>query len=328
MRSRRKFTREFKEAAVRRLELGASMAEVARACEVSPNVLHRWRRELREQGGKAFPGEGQRRLEVKTPVADLERKIGRQALEIDFLQRCLQHVEEQRRLQALTSPQLACPYIEKEVTMATPIPLGRLCCMAGVSRAGFYRWQKAEVKPDADLALRDAMQRVALEWPAYGWRRMTAELRRRGWTVNHKRVRQLMRADNLLCLRRRKFQVATTDSTHARPVYPNLTGEMTVTEINQLWVADITYIRLETEFVYLAVVLDACSRRVIGWALDRTLEDELAQAALAMALDRPHGSAWLGAPLRPRRAVRLARLHRVAAGARHRHQHEPQRKPL
>lgn len=103
MRSRRKFTKEFKEAAVRRLELGASMAEVARACEVSPNVLHRWRRELRELRGKAFPGEGQRR-EVTTPVADLERKIGRQALEIDFLQRCLQHVEEQRRLQALTSP--------------------------------------------------------------------------------------------------------------------------------------------------------------------------------------------------------------------------------
>ncbi len=104
MRSRRKFTKEFKEAAVRRLELGASLAEVARACEVSPNVLHRWRRELRELGGKAFPGEGQRRLEVTTPVADLERKIGRQALEIDFLQRCLQHVEEQRRLQALISP--------------------------------------------------------------------------------------------------------------------------------------------------------------------------------------------------------------------------------
>lgn len=170
--------------------------------------------------------------------------------------------------------------------MATPIPLGRLCRMAGVSRAGFYRWQNPEIKPDSDMALRDEMQRVALEWPAYGWRRMTAELRRRGWTVNHKRVRRLMREDNLLCLRHRKFQVATTDPAHGRPVYPNLAGEMTVTQINQLWVADITYIRLESEFVYLAVVLDACSRRVIGWALDRTLEHELAQAALAMALDR------------------------------------------
>jgi transposase len=99
--SRRKFTKEFKEAAVRRLELGASLAEVARACEVNPNVLHRWRRELRDYGAKAFTGNGQSRTE-ESRVAELERKVGRQALEIDFLRRCLQHVEEQRKLQAFT----------------------------------------------------------------------------------------------------------------------------------------------------------------------------------------------------------------------------------
>ena|ERR1700731_1924170 len=100
--SRRKFTKEFKEEAVRRLEVGASMAEVARACEVNPNVLHRWRRELRYYGAKAFVGNGQRRAE-EARMAELERKVGRQALEIDFLRRCLQHVEEQRKLQALTT---------------------------------------------------------------------------------------------------------------------------------------------------------------------------------------------------------------------------------
>ena len=100
--SRRTFTREFKEAAVRRLELGASIAEVARACEVNPNVLHRWRRELREYGAKAFTGNGQRRAQ-EGEVSELERKVGRQAMEIDFLRRCLQHVEEQRKLQALTT---------------------------------------------------------------------------------------------------------------------------------------------------------------------------------------------------------------------------------
>jgi len=100
--SRRKFTKEFKAEAVRRLELGASLAEVARACEVNPNLLHRWRRELRDYGARAFGGQGQRRAEEGC-MAELERKVGRQALEIDFLQRCLQHVEEQRRLQALTS---------------------------------------------------------------------------------------------------------------------------------------------------------------------------------------------------------------------------------
>ena len=100
--SRRTFTKEFKEEAVRRLELGASVAEVARACEVNPNVQHRWRREMREYGVRAFAGNGQRRLE-ESRVAELERKVGRQALEIDFLRRCLQHVEEQRKLQALAT---------------------------------------------------------------------------------------------------------------------------------------------------------------------------------------------------------------------------------
>jgi transposase len=100
--SRRNFTKEFKEAAIRRLELGASIAEVARACEVNPNVLHRWRRELREHGAQAFSGNGKSRAE-ENQVAALERKVGRQAMEIDFLRRCLQHVEEQRKLQALTT---------------------------------------------------------------------------------------------------------------------------------------------------------------------------------------------------------------------------------
>jgi putative transposase len=109
----------------------------------------------------------------------------------------------------------------------------------------------------------DAIQRIALEFPRYGRPRITAELHRRGWEVNHKRVYRLMREDNLLCLRRKKFLV-TTDSNHKRIVYPNLAGEMDLTGINQLWVADITYIRLESEFVYLAVILDAYSRRVIG----------------------------------------------------------------
>jgi putative transposase len=169
------------------------------------------------------------------------------------------------------------------VKLATPIPLQRLCELGQVSRAGFYRWQNGPPAIDDDLNLRDEMQRIAVEFPYYGWRRMKKELQDRGWVVNHKRVRRIMREDNLLCLRRRKF-VVTTDSNHDRPVFPNLAGELELSGLNQLWVADITYIRLELEFVYLAVVLDAFSRRVIGWALDRSLEDELTLAALRMAL--------------------------------------------
>jgi putative transposase len=160
-----------------------------------------------------------------------------------------------------------------------------MCALAKVSRAGFYRFPTARSGGHAEVELRDAMQRIALEFPSYGWPRMTEELARRGWAVNHKRVYRLMREDNLLCLRRRKF-VVTTDSAHTLPVYPNLAGAMTLTDLDQLWVADITYIRLRAEFVYLAVILDAFSRRVIGWALGRTLEDTLTLRALRLALEQ------------------------------------------
>ncbi len=115
----------------------------------------------------------------------------------------------------------------------------RMCTLAGISRAGFYRFPSGTPGPDPDLELRDAIQRIALEFPSYGWPRMTAELKRRGWGVNHKRVYRVMREDNLLCLRRRKF-VVTTDSGHGLPVYPNLAREMTLTDLDQLWVADIS----------------------------------------------------------------------------------------
>ena len=155
-----------------------------------------------------------------------------------------------------------------------------------VSRSGFYRYDANRAAgPDPDMDLRDAIQRIAVEWPSYGRPRITEELRRRGWTVNPKRVRRILKEDNLLCLRKRKF-VVTTDSQHGRKIYPNLASQMVVSDINQLWVADITYIRLQSEFIFLAVILDAYSRRVIGWALDRTLEDDLTLAALRMALSQ------------------------------------------
>ena len=133
------------------------------------------------------------------------------------------------------------------------------------------------------MKLRDAIQKVALEKPTYGYRRITAELHRGGLIVNHKRVLRITEEDNLLCLRHRSF-VTTTDSNHNLPVYPNLARDLELTCINQLWVADITYIRLLCEFVYLAVILDAFSRRVIGWALGRTLESSLAVEALVKAI--------------------------------------------
>jgi putative transposase len=167
-----------------------------------------------------------------------------------------------------------------------------LCQMTGLSRAGFYRWRVPRQATPVEMEVRDEMQKVALESPAYGYRRITSELKQRHFEVNHKRVLRMMREDNLLCVRRRMF-VVTTDSRHNLPVYPNLARQITPTRVDQLWVADITYIRLRTEFVYLAVVLDAFSRRVIGWALGRTLEAELAVTALRMALVQRHPSPGL-----------------------------------
>jgi len=164
--------------------------------------------------------------------------------------------------------------------------------MTGLSRAGYYRWRLPPPTTPVAMELRNQLQQVAVEWPAYGYRRITAELQRRGYEVNHKRVLRLMGEDNLLCLRRRSF-VVTTDSGHPLRVYPNLARNIRPEAINRLWIADITYIRLRAEFVYLAVVLDAFSRRVIGWALGRTLEAKLAVAALRMAIDQRKPAAGL-----------------------------------
>ena len=169
---------------------------------------------------------------------------------------------------------------DRRLTIERMVELGR------VSRSGFYRFgDSAEPGLDPHMDLRDTIQRIALEWPSYGRPRITAELRRQDWTVNPKLVYRLMREDNLLCVRKRKF-VVTTDSNHKRKIYPNLAPNIILTATDQMWRADITYIRLRDEFVFLAVILDAYSRRVIGWALDRTLEDELTLTALRMALAR------------------------------------------
>jgi putative transposase len=164
------------------------------------------------------------------------------------------------------------------------LTIQRMLELGRVSRSSFYRYDpNRKLGVDRDMELRDAIQRIALEWPCYGRPRITQELRRQGWTINPKRVYRLMREDNLLCVRGRRF-VITTDSNHDRRIYPNLARELVLTGVNQLWIADITYIRLLEEFVFLAAILDAFSRRVIGWALDRNLDDELTLTALRMAL--------------------------------------------
>jgi putative transposase len=170
------------------------------------------------------------------------------------------------------------------VKTGTCLSVVQMCELAGFIRSGYYRFLDPVKPARADIDLRHEIQKIALEWPCYGSRRITEELKARHWDVNRKRVQRLMREDNLLCLTKRKFVVPTTDSNHRLKVYPNRAASMVLTGADQLWIADITYIRLEEEFVYLAVILDAYSRRVIGWHLDQCLDHSLALNALRMAL--------------------------------------------
>jgi len=159
----------------------------------------------------------------------------------------------------------------------------------GLARSSYY-YQPKGICPEkrkADADLRDRIEEIALRFPRYGYRRVTAQLQREGWRVNHKRVLRLMRESDLLVKCRRKW-LSTTDSRHSFRVYPNLYRETKPTGVNQVWVADLTYIRLRWEFVYLAVILDAFSRRVVGWALSRSLDASLTVAALRSALRDRH----------------------------------------
>lgn len=164
------------------------------------------------------------------------------------------------------------------------LTIDRMCRLAGISRAGYYRAWRASAPREEETGLRDAIQRVALATRGYGYRRIAAALRREGWLANHKRVLRLMRRDNLLCLQRKPFVPVTTDSNHCWHIVPNMARGLQVMKLDQLWVADITYVRLAEEFGYLAVVLDAFSRKVVGWALADHLRASLAIEALTAAL--------------------------------------------
>jgi transposase InsO family protein len=163
------------------------------------------------------------------------------------------------------------------------VPLKDLCELMGVSRSWYYQRPTPEHRAQRDIQLRDAIEQIVLEFPGYGYRRVTAALRREGWTVNHKRVLRIMREESLLCQLKRRF-MPTTDSAHAFGRYPNLIRDTKLDRLDQVWISDITYIRLPTTFCYLAAILDAYSRRCVGWHLSRFIDTSLTLWALEMAL--------------------------------------------
>ncbi len=175
----------------------------------------------------------------------------------------------------------------------TNLPVEAACDAFDVSKQAFYQWKKREPPTHNDEEVLKAIREIALEFPKYGYRRVTHELRRRGRIVNHKRIRRIM-GQNCLLVRRKKFKPITTRSDHGLPIYPNLAKHMAVTWLNQLWVADITYIGLAREFVYLAVILDLFSRKCIGWALSRNIDAQLTLNALNMAVAARKSLGFLG----------------------------------
>lgn len=163
------------------------------------------------------------------------------------------------------------------------VSVRRLCTLLGAGRSWYYRHPTAAERAARDTSLRDALERLVLAFPGYGYRRVCTALPRDGWTVNHKRVLRVLRDEALLCQRQRRF-VTTTDGRHGLPTYPHLLPGRVVTRRDQVWVADITDGRLPTTFVYLAGVLDACSRRCIGWQVSRRIDTALTLAALDQAI--------------------------------------------
>lgn len=198
-------------------------------------------------------------------------------------------------------------YIEEGLKTSIGLTLRELSEILTVTRSGYYKWKanEQEVSVPKEMRLRDRMQRLAIEFPGYGYRRITKQLVREGFVVNHKKVLRLMREDNLLCIRKKSF-VITTDSKHSFPIYPNLAKDMVLTDINQLWVCDITYIRLMEEFVYLAVIIDVFSRKCIGWELDRYIDTQLTLNALKKALETRSNEEILGLVHHSDRGVQYA----------------------
>lgn len=186
--------------------------------------------------------------------------------------------------------------IQESADLRATLSLARACALLDLNRGSYYRPTVSVPAAEADAALQAAIEAVVLTAPTYGYRRVTAQLQREGWTVNHKRVRRVMRAAGLLAVPRPR-RVRTTQSDHGLPIYPNLLpqcGWRQVTGPNQVWVADLTYIRLRDGFCYLAVVLDVYARRIVGWCLSQRLDTQVALSALAMALaQRQPAPGWI-----------------------------------
>jgi transposase InsO family protein/transposase-like protein len=314
----RGFSTAFKEGIVRRLESGEALAAVSKELGIARKLLYEWRWAWRRHGAAGLnrrrgPKAGLRRkmatgdppgARAKARIEELERLVGRQQLDLDFFRKALRLADALQGLAPARGETNSAQLIkdlsaakksqgENETTSApekATHEVQHLCQLAQLSRAGYYRHFAPHESKRDDADIRDAIHRAALFDRFYGYRRVTKHLEREGLVVNSKRVRRLMWLDNLLSLRYKPFVPRTTDSAHGYEIVGDLTREAMLTAPDHVWVADITYIRLAEEFVYLAGVMDAFSRKVVGWALADHLQASLPLEALDKAIASRGGS--------------------------------------
>ena len=260
-----KYPQGFRRRAVERMQCCDSVKELAEELGVGRTALYQWRDQMTRD--KLI----QRQTEQEAEETRLEREnrqlkaaLADKTLEVDFFKGALQKVAARRQGESAAGEKASTPKIRELMSVQGKLGIERMCELAEVSRAGFYRWLQVEQPVEEESEVRSNIQKIFLENKRrYGYRRVSKELRDRGMRVNRKRVARLMRQDNLLAVQPPAF-VSTTDSDPELEVHLNLAGRMRLTGIDQLWIADITYIRLQGEYVYLAVILDAFSRRVVG----------------------------------------------------------------
>jgi len=282
---KQRYDDKFRRRAVKRMLACNNIVRLAKRLGIQRRLLYKWRNDqeaLYFRGDDGPPVCNSRESTLRRELNRVKRLLAEKTIELDFFRGALQKVEARHQDNNVSG--------ESASTRKSGMPLQgslgveRMCQLAQVSRAGYYRFLQRRAPVEEEMALRSAIQQIVLQNRGlYGYRRVTIELRRQGMMANHKRVIRLMREDNLLAIQHRAPS-RLTDCKEQAEIHLNLPRRMRVTAPNQLWIADITYVRLRREFVYLAVILDAYSRRVVGWSLDRTLRARLPLHALEQAI--------------------------------------------
>ena len=278
-----RYSQKFRCQTVERMNACENILRLSRELGIHRRLLYKWRDQLEPTEAEGeLPAQNSRESTLRKEVSKLKRLLADKTVEMDFLRSALQKVRARRQQNEVSGEKAST--MKSETRLQGNLSIERMCQLAQVSRAGFYRYLHGPAPAEKCMTVRSAVQEIALEHRRrYGYRRVTAELRRRGMMVNHKQVARMMRTDNLLEIQNREAPLAT-DRCDELEIYLNLARRVKVRGPNQLWIADMTYVRLKAEFVYLAVVLDAFSRKVVGWSVDRTLQSRLPLRALQKAI--------------------------------------------